>query len=419
MLAILWIAPSWGAGYPYGQYILRAGDTVSDSPPPLAGPVQAAGDAAPVEARLLELEEGGGPYSGDLAEVLAELAAHYRGRGDSEEALRLYRRALHVVRINEGLYSERQAPLVRAELDIYRERGHFAALDERYDYYFRLFGGGRPPLTEVRLRAALGYLRWQREALRLGLPTRPERRLLDLVQLNGQMLDNATASAGLPAQARARLALSQLNNLYLVQDMVPLVERDPFQATAFAAPGSRQDPAQQDFVQRRGQNLRSVAYAQGVDLLQGLIAGWPVAEDVEQLAALHLALGDWHQWHDKWHSAAPHYQAVERLLRENGRRDTLDRWLGAPVELPASGVFNGLPEQPLDAADAAPAVTLSYDVDRRGRARNIATVALAPDQENAGMRVVRALREVRFRPRWRGGAAQDSTGLLREYRLLR
>ena len=80
-------------------------------------------------------------------------------------------------RINDGLYSERQVPLLRELLQSYREAGDYEALDERYDYYFRLYGNGQPPYTEIRLRAALEYLRWQREALRLGVGGRELERL--------------------------------------------------------------------------------------------------------------------------------------------------------------------------------------------------------------------------------------------------
>ena len=140
----------------------------------------------------LQLQElSAGPYSDALAEPLASLGRHYRERGEYGEALGYYRRALHIVRVNDGLYSERQIPLVRDLLDTYRLAGDLQELDERYEYFFRLYGNGEPPYTELRLRASLEFLRWQREALRIDLDGDGKNRLLKLYQLNEHILETA------------------------------------------------------------------------------------------------------------------------------------------------------------------------------------------------------------------------------------
>ena len=132
------------------------------------------------QLQMDEFESKDGPYADGLAEPLLGLGRHYARRGDYEQALQLYRRALHIVRLNDGLYSKRQVPVVRELLDTVRLSGDLQALDDRYDYFFRLYGRGQAPYTDIRVRAALEYLRWQREALRLGIDNNGNRRLYDL-----------------------------------------------------------------------------------------------------------------------------------------------------------------------------------------------------------------------------------------------
>ena len=142
----------------YGREYVRIDRSWEDgSPRGLPVPREEYGDAD--ESAFLEQiqtrELSGGPYSDALAEPLSSLGNYYRDQGKFDEALDLYERALHLVRVNDGLYSERQIPLLRELLDTYRLAGDMQALDDRYEYFFRLYGNGQPPYTELRLRASL------------------------------------------------------------------------------------------------------------------------------------------------------------------------------------------------------------------------------------------------------------------------
>ena len=130
-----------GGAAPYGEHFVRVGKTWADAAPPLRSPEavpQLDVDRDVYERRLTQVESAGGPYSDGLTEPLLGLARYHRGQGELETALALYQRALHLLRVNDGLYSERQIPLVREQLQLYREAGDFKALDQRYDYFFRL-----------------------------------------------------------------------------------------------------------------------------------------------------------------------------------------------------------------------------------------------------------------------------------------
>ena len=72
------------------------------------------------EAQLEQMEISAGPYATGLTDPLLNLAHYHKARGDFDEALQSYRRALQLVRINDGLTSPRQLPILRAMLEIYR-----------------------------------------------------------------------------------------------------------------------------------------------------------------------------------------------------------------------------------------------------------------------------------------------------------
>jgi hypothetical protein len=332
-----------------------------------------------------------------------------RRSGDIARAQEAYQRALHLVRVNEGLYSERQVPILRELFDIYRMTGDMAMLDARYDYFFRLYGSGQPPYTPIRLGAALEYLRWQREALRLELDERDTERLLALYSLNEQMLQRAAPDPAVDFAGYRALTQSQLRNLYLLLDRYePTVE--PMGQTGM--PGGWEEV---DAGQHRLETLQRNALARGRTLLEELIQRTPPAQ-VEELADAWLELGDWNQWNDRPQQALAAYGEVARLLQGAGLEDLLQQWLGQPVELPANGAF----WQPRAGPGATEPVVVqaSYDVSAAGRASNVDVRAVVSEHAGKAGKVRRSLVQTRFRPSLLNGEPQARTRLSRQYEVL-
>jgi tetratricopeptide (TPR) repeat protein len=63
------------------------------------------------------LEKGGDSWHPEIAEVILSLAGHFQATGDHEEALALLERAVHLSRINHGLFSLQQVPGLRMQVD--------------------------------------------------------------------------------------------------------------------------------------------------------------------------------------------------------------------------------------------------------------------------------------------------------------
>jgi hypothetical protein len=405
-----------GPAAPYGEYFVRSGESWPDAGPVIALPASAVASTREDNERfqrLLEkLEDEGGPYADTLAEPLADLARFYRRNGDLDQAQRAYHRALHIVRVNEGLYSERQVPILRELFETYRMAGDMATLDARYDYFFRLYGSGQPPYSPVRIDAALEYLRWQREAVRRGLDGQDPRRLLFMYALNERILEGV-ASTPEPDFADFRdLVLSQLRNLYLLQDRYkPRVETISIAATT-RMPGGWED---KDPNEARLETLQRNALTRGRTLLEELINRIPPGQ-TEALAAAWLELADWNQWNDRPSEAATAYAKVVELLQGGKSANLLEQWLGQSVELPANGAFwqpgawSGNREPGL--------VQARYDVSASGRANNIETLAPSSDDESKASRLRRNLAQTRFRPRIVNGVPAAETQLQRTYEVL-
>ena len=216
---------------PYGEQFVRVGGSWPDGeaapPGAVSDSIDPGANEQSLQRELLIHEQAAGPYADALAEPLASLGRQYSLQGDYVQAQRAYQRALHIVRVNDGLYSDRQLPVLKELLNTHRAVGDVQALDDRYEYIFRLYGSGQPPYTELRLGAAVEYLRWQREALRMGADKsdRTHSRLLAMFQLNQQLLDDVAADGNVAFAAYRELGLSQLRNLYLIQDRVqPRIE---------------------------------------------------------------------------------------------------------------------------------------------------------------------------------------------------
>jgi hypothetical protein len=405
----------------YGQQFVRSGQVWSDAgptalPDPPAGDHSRADETQRIEyqKQVSEIEVSAGPYTDALAEPLAALALHYRESGDMDQAERLYRRALHIVRVNDGLYSERQIPILRELLNTYRIAGDLETLDERYEYFFRLYGRGQPPYTDIRLRAALEYLRWQREALRLELDGKEDAgRLLSLYELNEELLQGVAQDPAVDPSVYRNLGLSQLRNLYLIQDMIARETEQVSGATRAPLPGY--DWSEQELGQYRLETIQRGALSRGATLMEVLLAR-EGAVPGEQTARLHLELADWYQWNGRDGQAAGHYDEVERLLAGSGMEDTLRVWLGQPVELPDNGAF----WQPVLPGEDQRRVVVraSYDVSERGRASNIQTRTELEEDSGIASRLRRKLSRTRFRPRYSNGKAQSVAGLVRNYELI-
>jgi tetratricopeptide (TPR) repeat protein len=89
---------------------------------------------AQFEQAIKDLELREGTSDPGVGELSASLAASYEQNGQHAEALEHYRRALYILRINEGLYTLRQVRLVNAIIDNAAQIADWETVADNYDY---------------------------------------------------------------------------------------------------------------------------------------------------------------------------------------------------------------------------------------------------------------------------------------------
>ena len=396
-----------GAGWPASA----PGDELVQAPVEAA---EAAALAAQLELELARLELDLGPYAPAIAETLLELARAEEAAGDTAAALASLTRALHLIRVNDGLYSASQGPVVRALLNVLRREGDYEALDGRYEYFYRLYGVGRPPFDEARWSAVMEYLRWQREALLLRLDGSPTDRLLELIRSNDALL--AALEEGEQSrddwQRHRDAALSQLFNYYLVDEFIQ--PEGPDGVPLFARRRDRFGPREnlQDFDPQRErlENLQRSVSARGKSLIESALARVP-ADMGEERLQLELELADWFQWQGNYREAASRYEQIWTRLQAEGLTALADAWFSRPVPLPDNGVFWN--------ADRAVErkLTVQLSVSESGRA-TVNTEAVPEPLRGAASRLRRLLQDTRFRPVVNAGEVKAAVPEARSFFLL-
>ena len=373
---------------PYGRNFVRAGASwpaevaVVPAPP-------AATDPALVEQlreRMAELERRDGPFAASLSEPLSDLARALDGLGLVDEARAQRARAIHLVRINAGLQSPDQLPMLREQLAADRRAGDFQTLDERYEYYHRLLGNGLPPYTPERFAATLDYLRWQREALRRELTGDPVERLAAAMRLADGLLERLP-----PGEQRVEAALSQLRNYYLLADLVdPPRDLNDWDEWGFGGRRPRSEFDEIDPRRERLRNLRRGLQSRGDDLLGDLLAD---AADLDPAGRARLLRerADWLQWWGRAAAARELYRRSWDVLVGAGLQTVAAQWYGEPRPLPDNGVFLGVADTFVDGA------SLDIEVDAGGAAR-ATLLEDAQDLPRGARSLTRRLRQTRFRP---------------------
>jgi hypothetical protein len=408
------IAPERVPATRYGLNIKRAAEQPSvETQDPL--PVSAAIVDEYVQV-LLNTEISGGAYSAELSETLVDLGRASQSVHKHAEAIDYFRRGLHLMRINEGLYSDRQLPALAAMIDSQLVLGRLAQVDENRNYRYRTQQRVYEPGGADLLQATLEYSEWQREAYLDGLGGDTYKRLLDIHTMHSRNIEhleqiNENDLAVIPIlyqRMRAEYLLAGYTG-----EPVPLLQVSVKVAGAGVANVPNTNLALEAFKQLKKNNFRN-----GLKTLERIVALLEMADqpDVQELVRAKVALGDWYMWWNKKSRALQNYEAAYALRASDGESITKSPLLfREPVELPVERIFQPGPITP-DTAGRARAV-VRFDVSRVGQAREINIIELEPaGSMGARVTLFHVLRALRFRPLIRDGKAVSAQSIVREYK---
>lgn len=406
-LLLLLAAPPGNAHLPevFGRQFVLVSGAAPSTPDSCGGDAQERArlreqaDALGNELAVLERQHGAySPFTIDPAAELAKLRSSLCDHPASLDALR---RALHALRINDGLLSDAQLPLLRALADSYQAIGDYESAQRTLRYGFRVHGMGRGELTPAALQDALAYFQRARDIFIDPRSAQDLALFYEAYEDNRAMYEAQVAAGAADARppwpARKAIAISHLRNLYIVLG----TNMDRYQSGAGDAGRSGME-----FMQRS----QLLTFSRGRKLLEGLLAD-PDAPASER-AGLLLRLGNWLQWNDKWQSGCETLEAAWAADDEGGR---VRRQLHNPAELPEDAEL----WRSLRASDLPTRVIVrvSFDVSARGVIRGVDGEQVGDEGGGAG-RVLRWLRDSHARPAVREGQCVDARLEDRVYRLV-
>jgi tetratricopeptide (TPR) repeat protein len=126
----------------------------------LASPLSTTLSIVEYQQSILSQVLENGPYDESLAEDLLALGDIYQQQGDSEEALNTYSEALYIKRLNDGLYSPTQGPILGQIVASHLSNGDLRAANEQQEYAFYLQSKMYSPRSPEMLPALEVFANW-------------------------------------------------------------------------------------------------------------------------------------------------------------------------------------------------------------------------------------------------------------------
>ena len=379
--------------------------------------------------QIAEQQRLHGAYDPLLGEQLLGLGLLYKNKGQYQEAAIYLDQALHIKKINEGLQSMSQVPILEALIEANTAARNWEELNKNYHLLLwvhqRNLTSGNPELLPVFLRVG----QWLLEAYGKGLLKDPPATILsDLISMYNTILNIMQQQYGdkdprliVPLKILALTSYQQVTEVanHPLADFQGYGNRYSYQQRCVPVPrpGGRVDvicemmeiPNPYYYVSKQQTKDISIAdQMQKVKSVLNRIADIDTANPGTRLAekaAALVNLGDWYFINDKQSSAIENYKQAYQLLAVSGPDGELvKRLFDNPVRIPV--MTTGLPaadDTPTDKV-TPPYVRLSFNVSGDGRASKIEVIDTS---EPRNFRIRRTAIEIVnssiFRPRFVDG----------------
>ena len=335
--------------------------------------------------------------------------------GRHREAIRAFRRAIHLQRINEGLDSPAQLTLWERVLESQLALGLREAADGTQENLYRLRRGHATAPAE-RLAAARAYSDWKRERYLDGVGSAAYRDLLAMADVHEEALAALRAAGDSANVAEVPHLYHRLEVEYLVSTYAG--ENSPVTHVHSGGVGLADYETATDLDADRFRCLRKHNFRNGRETLERIIAVLEAQpeQDVEALAAAKIALGDWYLWWHRRGRALANYREAWALYEGDGDPATDPAALfPGPRELPDAEAFSTgrAPDRYQQPARAL----VRFEVSRLGEVRGIEFLELDPgDAPGARSALYQLLKNYRFRPLLRDGEVVAASDVVRRYR---
>ena len=397
---------------PYGLKILRSSDVrlvQEESDLPVAGL-----SLGRYLDSIEDAELNDGAYSADLSEPLEDIGRAFQAQDQHSEAMSFFRRALHLSRINEGLYCANQLPALNGIIDSQMAMGRVSDADENQKYRYRVQSHVYEAGDQGFLDATMEYSEWQRTAYLDGLGDETYLRLLDIYEMHkGEIERIRNKGENDPAlllhlgwQIRAEYLLSQYEG-----------EKQAEVQISISSGLDAQFAFNTSLEMVRFKKIKNNNFRNGRNALEEIVEMLAEREepDLVALAEAKIALGDWYLWWDRLSRARQCYEEAYALLQNDSEPATDPRSLFAGnVELPEEPIFH--PGAITLRSDRQARAVVLFNISLHGRVRDVQIVQMYPD-ETMGARIalLKMLKEFRFRPHVEDGKLAAVEAVVREY----
>jgi len=370
-----------------------------------APPVSTTADELAFRQAITAIESSQGAYATGLSEQLLSLGLVLQAQGRHDEALGLFKRGVHLARINDGLYSTAQIPLLQGQITSHIAQGGYSEADERQRYLYRVqvrsMDSGEP-----RAMAFMQQANWQYNAYRLGLGAQGYTRIMNMWDLYRLALNDIITHEG---ETSPNL-LQPLHGMLQAQYLISSYEWEDQDHSSGNDMGGRQNL-------NRFNAYRSQSYGKGSAVITA-IHDIELERDAGQSVAAAKALimmGDWQLWHGKHEAAWQSYQdAGMELAQRDDAQVQIDHMLNEPVPLPDIAGLRPLP--PVVDTEQAD-ILLEFGVSEKGRVVNLERLDENEGSDAWAHRLMRTLRKTQFRPRIEAGQPKETEKLVKAFNI--
>tara|TARA_R100001039_G_C1850812_1_gene111111 strand:+ start:2396 stop:3760 length:1365 start_codon:yes stop_codon:yes gene_type:complete len=388
------------------------------------------------------LQGSGDTWHPDIAESTLSLARHVQETGDHVEAIALLERAVHVSRVNHGLFSLQQVDALEMQIQSHLALEQWSEADGLQQYLFYVHSRAMADNDPALIPALEAYAQWNIQAFRRRLGEVPAIRLIDAFHLYSVALSIVDADPVLTEQSR-EMMLERLAYLAWLMARTGAQDRQQAQYTNFRMVD---DEWVNQVTERRYRRYNN-PFLQGEYALEQIVAmrasrlaavesAGVTGEARDRLLVAHtnaiLDLADWYLLFERRNAALDVYESAWATLQDEDealqrrvfdrivmlpRFETVRQPTGDPVptrEMQATaGSISGSSVVPdstaqvvADDSPTVPYVVMEFDINQYGRAVNVDILESWPE-DDVGMhrRLIGALRDSRMRPIFRDGSA--------------
>jgi hypothetical protein len=367
--------------------------------------------ASEYQMHIESLEGEHGPYHNQLSEHLVGLGIAQQNNGDHENAIDTFSRAMHVNRINSGLYSLSQVPILERLIESHIAQGQWEDASNSHEYLYwlhrRNFGENDPRM----LPAIEKMSKWHLQAYSLNVGSGLFHHLINAHNLYSLAVNIIDHFDGEDEEHEERLINAlrgiTVSNYYLAT----------FQASSLSRSNQQmigEKPTQDDQIRLEQYIMNS--YSSGKKAIKRIHDVYASNPDAYPTGAVEaqVELADWHLLFNRWHTAMDMYQQAYDNLAQNPETESKAKELfSKPVALPDMPLLN----TKVDNSNLNNEyVLVNFDVSANGRARNIEIVESNPPENVRNRSKVRkSLKYAKFRPRFEGGVPVITQNLTHRY----